>query len=257
VAAQSTTVASMYPVAETSQNRGVEASDAKGYNTSGERAMVPVRNQGVSSTGSKAESVVIIPEMRWEDLTDEALIARYHAEAGQATAEQYLNELFRRHHVKVARWCLSVTGDRESAADLAQEICVKAYQNISYFKGQSKFSTWLYSITRNHCLNAVRSRANTPEMESDELVMDTLPDVTDSPLASIERKQQADIARQLVNETLEETEKAVFTMHFAEELPLDVITRMLNLTNASGAKAYLVSAKRKLDRAAKRWKARA
>ena len=171
--------------------------------------------------------------------------------------EQYLNELFRRHHVKVARWCLSVTGDRESAADLAQEICVKAYQNLSYFKGQSKFSTWLYSITRNHCLNAVRSRASAPQMDSDELVMDTLPDVKDSPLAAVERKQQADIARQLINETLEETEKAVFTMHFGEELPLDVITRMLNLTNASGAKAYLVSAKRKLDRAAKRWQARA
>jgi len=61
---------------------------------------------------------------------------------------------FRRHHVKVARWCLSVTGDRESAADLAQENLRKAYQNLSYFKGQSKFSTWLYSITRNHCLNA-------------------------------------------------------------------------------------------------------
>ncbi|MGZ4854822.1 MAG: RNA polymerase sigma factor [Candidatus Angelobacter sp.] len=195
--------------------------------------------------------------MRWEELTDEALIARYRAEAGQDSAEQYLNELFRRHHVKVARWCLSVTGDRESAADLAQEICVKAYQNLSYFKGQSKFSTWLYSITRNHCLNAVRSRNSVPDMDSDELVMDTLPDVKDSPLASVERKQQADIARQLINETLEETEKAVFTMHFGEELPLDVITRMLNLSNASGAKAYLVSAKRKLDKAAKRWKARA
>ena len=94
-------------------------------------------------------------------------------------------------------------------------------------------------------------------MDSDELLMDTLPDVKDSALSQVERKQQADIARQLINETLEETEKAVFTMHFGEELPLDVITRMLNLTNASGAKAFLVSAKRKLDRAAKRWQARA
>jgi len=103
----------------------------------------------------------------------------------------------------------------------------------------------------------MRSRASVPDMDSDELVMDTLPDVKDSPLASVERKQQSDIARQLINETLEETEKAVFTMHFGEELPLNVITRMLNLTNASGAKAYLVSAKRKLDKAARRWQARA
>ena len=260
MAAQSTSVASLYPAAEVSPNRALE-STAMGRSPAGklspELTLVPARTRPAATPGQQSP-VAIIPEMRWEDLTDEALIAQYRAEAGQASAEQYLNELFRRHHVKVARWCLSVTGDRESAADLAQEICVKAYQNLSYFKGQSKFSTWLYSITRNHCLNAVRSRASAPQMDTDEMFMETLPDVaSDSPLASVERKQQAEIARQLINETLEETEKAVFTMHFGEELPLDVITRMLNLSNASGAKAYLVSAKRKLDRAAKRWKARA
>jgi RNA polymerase sigma factor (sigma-70 family) len=249
----------MYPAgAEAGPGRGMETKEAVGRYSSGKAALLPVHGPVHSPETAGKEAVAIIREMRWEDFTDEALIARYRAEAGQASAEQYLNELFRRHHVKVARWCLSVTGDRESAADLAQEICVKAYQNLSYFKGQSKFSTWLYSITRNHCLNAIRSRASAPQMDTDELVMETLPDVaSDSPLANVERKQQAEIARQLINETLEETEKAVFTMHFAEELPLDVITRMLNLDNASGAKAYLVSAKRKLDRAAKRWKARA
>lgn len=214
--------------------------------------------KAVSTGANREHSVAIIPKMRWEELSDEALIAQARAEADKGAAEQYLNELFRRHHVKVARWCLSVMGDRESAADLAQEVCVKAYRNLSYFKGQSKFSTWLYSITRNHCLNALRSRSNAPAMDSDELVMETLPDMgSDSPLASAERKQQAEILRQLINETLDETEKAVFTLHFGEELPLDAITRMLKLENASGAKAYLVSAKRKLDRAVRRWKARA
>jgi RNA polymerase sigma-70 factor (ECF subfamily) len=221
-------------------------------------ARLAARGKTGSYGASREQAVAIIPEMRWEDLSDEALIAQARAEADKGAAEQYLNELFRRHHVKVARWCLSVTGDRESAADLAQEICVKAYQNLSYFKGQSKFSTWLYSITRNHCLNAIRSRSSAPEMDSDETVMDTLPDMgSDSPLASVERKQQSEIARQLINETLDETEKAVFTLHFGEELPLDAITRMLKLENTSGAKAYLVSAKRKLDRAVRRWKARA
>jgi len=244
----------MYPATADSPKPAVRPANAT---NAAELKLVPARTVGPQAKTCN-EAVAIIPQMSsWQELTDEALIARYREEAGQAHAEQYLNELFRRHHTKVARWCLSVTGDRESAADLAQEVCVKAYQNLVYFKGQSKFSTWLYSITRNHCLNAVRSRASAPQMDSDELVMDALPDVSDSPLASVERKQQAEIARQLINETLEETEKAVFTMHFGEELPLDVITRMLNLTNASGAKAYLVSAKRKLDRAAKRWQARA
>ena len=223
-----------------------------------EAAQLPARSKTVSQEASRGQAVVIIPKMQWENLSDEALIAKSRAEADKSAADLYLNELFRRHHVKVARWCLSVTGDRESAADLAQEICVKAYQNLSYFKGQSKFSTWLYSITRNHCLNALRSRSNAPDMDSDEAVMDTLPDMgSDTPLASVEREQQSDIARQLINDTLDETEKTVFTLHFGEELPLDAITRMLKLENASGAKAYLVSAKRKLDRAVRRWKARA
>lgn len=256
MAAQPTTVASMYPVrGDQSLDRTLK--DTAGCHSSVEIDSMPVLVQA-SPEITEEESVAIIAKMRWEDLSDEELIARYRAESGKTTAEQYLNELFGRHHIKVARWCFSVTGDRESAADLAQEICVKAYKNLPYFKGQSKFSTWLYSITRNHCLNAVRSRSSAPEMESDEMVMETLPDTgTESPLASLELQQQANIARQLINETLEETEKTVFTLHFAEEIPLDVITRMLNLDNASGAKAYLVSAKRKLDRAVKRWKARA
>jgi RNA polymerase sigma-70 factor, ECF subfamily len=195
--------------------------------------------------------------MPWDELSDEALIGRYRQEADKQLAEQYVNELFRRHHVKVARWCLSFAKNRESAADLAQEVCAKAYKNLPYFKGQSKFSTWLFSIARNHCLNAVRARSNAPDMESDEAVIGSLPDLgSDNPHETVERRQLTQIARQFVNAELDDTEKQVFTLHFAEEVPLDVITRMLNLQNTSGAKAYLVSAKRKLDRAVKRWKAK-
>jgi hypothetical protein len=49
--------------------------------------------------------------------------------------------------------------------------------------------------------------------------------------------------------TLSEVETQVMTLHYGEELSLDAVTRALNLNNASGAKAYVVSAKRKLARA--------
>ena len=219
-------------------------------------ALLPARGNAGSPETLIPPAVAIIPEMSWEELPDEALISRYREEADKQLAEQYVNELFRRHHVKVARWCLSFAPDRESAADLAQEICAKAYKNLGYFKGQSKFSTWLFSIARNHCLNAVRARSSTPDMESEETLIESLPDLgSDNPHQTVERNQLMKIARQFVNSELDQTEKQVFTLHFAEEMPLDVITRMLNLSNASGAKAYLVSAKRKLDRAVKRWKA--
>jgi RNA polymerase sigma-70 factor (ECF subfamily) len=196
--------------------------------------------------------------MPWETLSDDALLAGYRTEASKDVRETYINELFRRHHAKIARWCLSFAEDRDSALDLAQEICAKAYRNLSSFKGQSKFSTWVFSIARNHCLNAVRARASLPAMDPEETIIDTLPDLaSENPQAAAERQQLAGIARQIVNEALDETEKAVFTLHYAEEVPLDVITRMLKLENSSGAKAYLVSAKRKLERVVKRWRAKA
>lgn len=252
--AAQTTIATMYPgrVEPCPDRPKSECNAALDSLHSGEMALSPARGSAVSP-----KSVAIIPEMSWDSLTDEALISRYREESDKAVAEQYANELFRRHHTKIARWCLGFTGDRESAADLAQEICIKAYRNLGNFKGDSKFSTWIYSIARNHSLNAVRSRMSTPEMESEETIIDTLPDLaSDSPLKNVERKQLTEIARNFVNAELDETEKTVFTMHYAEEIPLDVITRTLKLENASGAKAYLVSARRKLDKAVSRWKAK-
>lgn len=261
MAAQTTIASSItYPLrADVCPSRPIKARrNAVDGQSQGGPVLLPARNNAGSPEKTAATPIAIIPGMLWEDLSDEALITKYREEADKQQAERYINELFRRHHIKVARWCLGFTGDRESAADLAQEICAKAYKNLPYFKGQSKFSTWLYSIARNHSLNAIRSRNSMPDMESDETVIDALPDmVSDNPLKTVERKQLTEIARQFVNEELEELEKQVFTLHFAEEIPLDAITRMLNLDNTSGAKAYLVSAKRKLDKAVKRWKARA
>jgi len=254
LAAQPSTAPQLYPV---QTDCTADRSDEKRCIRSGQQALAS--SPSTASVPERASSsIAIIPVMQWEDLSDEALITKYRSEAGGSAAEQCLNELFRRHHTKVARWCLGFTGDRESAADLAQEICAKAYQNLPSFKGQSKFSTWLFSIARNHCLNAVRARGNAPAMTSEEEVVDALPDLgSHDPLASLERQQSASLARQIMNEALGETEKVVFTLHFSEELPLDVITRVLKLENASGAKAYLVSAKRKLEKAVTRWKARA
>jgi DNA-directed RNA polymerase specialized sigma24 family protein len=59
--------------------------------------------------------------------------------------------------------------------------------------------------------------------------------------------------RTLLAETLDETERRVMTLHYGEDLTLDAVTRLLGLTNASGAKAYIVSARRKLSGAVRRW----
>ena len=201
--------------------------------------------------------VAIITPMALEQLSDEELIANCRAATSPVLSRQYVDEAFRRNHPKIARWCFRFTRDRDSAADLAQEICAKAYQNLASFQNQSKFSTWLFSIARNHCINALRARSSQPTFEGDEEIVTALPDRTaNGPEESLVRQYDARLVRELLNEALDETEKVVFTLHFGEELSLDAITKMLALENASGAKAYIVSAKRKLARVVERWKAR-
>lgn len=191
-----------------------------------------------------------------EKLQDEELIERYRTELGSAAAEVYLNELFGRHHTKVASWCLRITGDVNSAADLAQEIFLKAFQRLHTFQGTSRFTTWLFSITRNHCLDELRSRATHPQQGS-ETVLDEIVDVSCERVSSaLERRESEELLRTLIRESLDETENKVLTLHYVHEMPLDAVSRMLGLTNQSGAKAYIVSARRKLKRAHARWKSR-
>jgi RNA polymerase sigma-70 factor, ECF subfamily len=205
------------------------------------------------------KSIAIIDAMSVEQLPDEELVARYQSTVEVQEREQYIDELFRRNYQRVGRWCLRFASDREAAADLAQEIFTKAYQNLSSFQGQSKFSTWLFVIARNHCLNALRANARqATEMAVDEgeEVLLGVPDAAPNAYSALERESSAKMVRQLLNEALDETEKVVFTLHYGEDLTLDAITRLLRLENPSGAKAYIVSAKRKLARLVQQWKAR-
>lgn len=204
------------------------------------------------------KTVAIIEAMSLEQLPDEELIARYRSTGAVAERDEYVNELFRRNYARVARWCLRFTDERETAADLAQEVFAKAYQSLSSFQVQSKFSTWIFVIARNHCLNAVRSQSRqATELKADveEDFLAEIPDPTPTPYSAIERESSARMVRELLNTTLNEKEKAVFTLHYAEEVPLETITRLLGLENQSGAKAYIVSAKRKLARFTQKWKA--
>jgi RNA polymerase sigma-70 factor, ECF subfamily len=189
--------------------------------------------------------------MKTGPLDDEELIACYRAGGDSPYGREQLDELFRRYHVRVAAWCLRLTGNREVAADLAQEVFLKAYRNLESFRGDAKFSTWIYSIARNHCFNYIKSRSRQPVEVGDEPLVDATAGVQDV-LDALEKADSERRALQLMEEVLDEVEKKVMTLHYAEEMPLDSVTRFLSLTNPSGAKAYIVSAKRKLKRALQR-----
>lgn len=190
------------------------------------------------------------------DLSDEELIAQYRARADLPSGAAYINELFARYYPRVSLWCWRFTRDREQAADLAQEIFTKVYRYLDSFRAEAKFSTWLYSVTHNHCLNSIRMRSAQREQISNQDLSEVADNQAQDVLGRLEREQSVAVVRSLMAECLDDTERKVMLLHYGEELPLAAITSALNLTNASGAKAYVVSARRKLARALERWKAR-
>lgn len=188
------------------------------------------------------------------DSSDEELIQAFK-QAGPAEKRVVAGQLFERHYARVARWCLRFTGERESAADVAQNVFVSAYRHLERFEGASRFSTWLYTITRHECLSRLRRDRARLEDTGDEALVD-VPALGETPDADATRGSQRAYVQRLLADTLDETEQQVFTLHFGDDLSLEHITRLLGLTNASGAKAYIVSAKRKLARAVRRIDAR-
>jgi RNA polymerase sigma-70 factor (ECF subfamily) len=189
-------------------------------------------------------------------LSDAELIANYLAAADRDGGAVWIQELFRRHYQKVVCWCLRFAGNRDDSYDLAQGIFVKAHCNLKSFRGESKVSSWLYSITRSECMNFLKARSARADVVGEEVLEERPAGEDSSPDLFLEREGSARIVRALLDESLDETEKTVFTLHYGDDVPLKVITRLLGLTNRSGAKAYIVSSRRKLSQAIRDWKAR-
>jgi RNA polymerase sigma-70 factor (ECF subfamily) len=182
-------------------------------------------------------------------LTDEEIVCELRNVRDQRLADDLFAELFRRYELPVRLWCLRFTSDRNHTFDLMQEIFFKVYRNMHCYRGDSKFSTWLYAIAHNHCCNSRKRKAAEP-VERASLISALQRDFSvPDPDAAIERSQSARLIRQLFSSALNPLEARIMSMHYGREIPLSAITQELGLSNRSGAKAYIVNARRKLNRA--------
>lgn len=65
-------------------------------------------------------------------------------------------ELVRAHQDRLYDFCVRMLGDREEAQDLVQDIFVSAHQHLGRFREDSRLSTWLFRIGKNHCINRLK-----------------------------------------------------------------------------------------------------
>lgn len=89
-----------------------------------------------------------------QDISDENLMLLF--KEGNAYA---FDLLFERHRGPVFNFLYRMLGgDRGSAEDLLQEVFMKVIRGKEFYEPKAKFSTWLFTIARNHCLNLIKSR---------------------------------------------------------------------------------------------------
>jgi RNA polymerase sigma-70 factor, ECF subfamily len=118
-----------------------------------------------------------------EGLDDRALVAA--CLAGRLEAFDIIVE---RHQRSVYQLCYRFVGRHEDAADLSQDVFLRAFRGLRRFRGDASLSTWLYRIGVNVCLNRVSVR-RLPQASIDDLPH--LASVTRDPAAGLIREEQA------------------------------------------------------------------
>ncbi len=76
--------------------------------------------------------------------------------------------LVRLHQDRVYDFCVRMLNDREEAFDLTQEIFLSIHQNVDKFRADAKLTTWIFRISRNHCLNRLKYLKRRGRGRSDE-----------------------------------------------------------------------------------------
>lgn len=132
---------------------------------------------------------------------------------------------------------------QEDAEELTQDVFLKAFQQLSSFKAESSFSTWIYRIATNLAISAVRKKRN-DVLRLDDYVFANLSDTQVDEALEDESEEQVERLQQAMNQ-LEADERALITLYYLEEKPLVEVAFILGLTEGN-AKVKLHRIRKKL-----------
>ena len=132
---------------------------------------------------------------------------------------------------------------QEDAEELTQDVFLKAFQQLSSFKAESSFSTWIYRIATNLAISTVRKKRN-DVLRLDDSVFANLSDTQVDEALEDESEEQMDRLQQAMNQ-LEADERALITLYYLEEKPLAEVAFILGMTEGN-AKVKLHRIRKKL-----------
>lgn len=137
------------------------------------------------------------------------------------TQQDQFTSLYKSYSNGIKKLCLGYTGDAALAQDLLQETFIAVWNNMQGFRGEAKWSTWIYRVAVNTCLTQLRKKKETMvDIENSHFIM--LPDDVNT------REQEVQLLYKCISQ-LPETDRLVITM-VLEETPYEEIASITGIT---------------------------
>ncbi len=180
-----------------------------------------------------------------EDHPEHLLIARLRRR--DPAAFEYL---VKAHQDRVYAFCVRMLADREEAFDLTQEIFISIHSHVDKFRADAKLTTWIYRITRNHCLNRLkylkrRGRGRSDEYgESNELLINDAVGGPQRPDEAMMGRDERALVHRAIQE-LDEDQRSLVVLRDVEGLSYEEIMDITELPEGT-VKSRLHRAREKL-----------
>ena len=178
----------------------------------------------------------------YQDLSDEELAALIAKDNNSLL----FGLLYDRFSNKVYNKCWAFVKNEDEAKDLTQDIFLKLFLKLSSFKGQSKFSTWLYSITYNFCVNYVNRDKDkkmsdvSDSIEDHDYYLSNMEDVDEQELFNL-KASKLDQALELIDPE----DKAILLLKYQDDVSVKELGTLFN-AGESAIKMRLKRAKIKV-----------
>ena len=170
---------------------------------------------------------------------DEAHIIKEILHGNTTLYEYFLDRYGQQVFVLVDR----IVSCQEDAEELTQDVFLKAFQQLSSFKAESSFSTWIYRIATNEAISAVRKKKSDTIRLDESVFFNLSESQVDEALEDESEEQLQRLQRAM--EQLEADERALITLYYMEERPLMEVAFILGMTEGN-AKVKLHRIRKKL-----------
>jgi RNA polymerase sigma-70 factor (ECF subfamily) len=163
----------------------------------------------------------------------------------QSGDEQALRELVDEHQAYLLRFCISILNDRDEAEDAVQEAFIAAIKNLSSFRQESAFRTWLSSIALNVCRGMHRKRARQMALGEALVEKSNPPQNEPGPEGeALHNERQQQIWESVAS--LDEKHRMPIILHYYHDLPTQEIAEILGI-RVGTVHSRLANARKKIS----------